>query len=336
MKLPAWYGKVARGSDPGGELQPSKMPSAGDTAESQEVKQVIADPKTDEVRLLIDAETVIFDKSFKRYDDLTSIACWFMADTQGKQTFKEFKSINDQDQLVNGFESVNTTNLKNVEYAFGGFSSFEYENYFYGGLKPHKPVDLFGAIGDFIGSLFDPVHFLVPQPSYHDPSLTYDDQYGWSGNSFKSLDLTTLDLSGLKDFSNMFTNCLSLETVKFANNATAKATKMTSMFFNCESLGLNTEGDDDAIQGIKSFTTNNVTNMDRMFYGCSRLKTLDLSSFNTNSIVVENNGLIIKGGGYSSYTPCNYAADMFLDCVRLSKVMINSQFDGNEPFGLKG
>ena len=38
------------------------------------------------------------------------------------------------------------------------------------------------------------------------------------------------------------------------------------------------------IKRIKSFNTNNVTNMRAMFYGCSLLKELNLSKFHTNNI----------------------------------------------------
>ena len=33
-----------------------------------------------------------------------------------------------------------------------------------------------------------------------------------------------------------------------------------------------------------NFNTNNVTNMNRMFYGCSLLKEICLSNFNTNNV----------------------------------------------------
>ena len=52
------------------------------------------------------------------------------------------------------------------------------------------------------------------------------------------------------------------------------------MFFGCSSLiKLN----------LSSFNTNNVANMDRMFYGCSSLKELNLSNFNTINVKNKNN-----------------------------------------------
>ena len=50
---------------------------------------------------------------------------------------------------------------------------------------------------------------------------------------------------------------------------------MRSMFFGCSSLKeLN----------LSNFNTNNVTDMGFMFSGCSSLKELNLSNFNTNNV----------------------------------------------------
>ena len=47
------------------------------------------------------------------------------------------------------------------------------------------------------------------------------------------------------------------------------------MFYGCSSLKeLN----------LSNFNTNNVTNMGYMFYGCSALKELNLSNFNTDNV----------------------------------------------------
>lgn len=43
-----------------------------------------------QITLSIDAENVIFDQSFKKCNDLYSMAFFFMADSLGKQTFKSF------------------------------------------------------------------------------------------------------------------------------------------------------------------------------------------------------------------------------------------------------
>ena len=50
---------------------------------------------------------------------------------------------------------------------------------------------------------------------------------------------------------------------------------MSFMFFNCSSL---------KSIDLSSFNTNNVTNMNSMFNNCYSLNSIDLSSFNTNKV----------------------------------------------------
>ena len=54
---------------------------------------------------------------------------------------------------------------------------------------------------------------------------------------------------------------------------------MKSMFDGCSSLKqLN----------LSNFNTDNVNNMNNMFRGCSSLKELNLSNFNTNNVTYKN------------------------------------------------
>ena len=56
---------------------------------------------------------------------------------------------------------------------------------------------------------------------------------------------------------------------------TNNVTDMNWMFNGCSSLKeLN----------LNNFNTNNVTNMGNMFYGCSSLTNINLSNFNTNNV----------------------------------------------------
>ena len=65
---------------------------------------------------------------------------------------------------------------------------------------------------------------------------------------------------------------------------------MYSMFYRCSSL--------ESID-LSSFNTKNVSNMLGMFCGCSSLKSIDLSSFNTKNVT--------------------YMYDMFSGCSSLKK-----------------
>ena len=65
---------------------------------------------------------------------------------------------------------------------------------------------------------------------------------------------------------------------------------MSHMFYECSSL--------ESID-LSSFNTNNVTDMYSMFFGCTSLESIDLSSFNTNNVT--------------------YMYNMFYECSSLKK-----------------
>ena len=77
-----------------------------------------------------------------------------------------------------------------------------------------------------------------------------------------------------------FSNCESmlLSNVKLeTENETKKSKKHTSaMFFECYKL---------KTLDISGFDTTNITNMSFMFRACESLKSLDLSSFNTHNVL---------------------------------------------------
>lgn len=68
----------------------------------------------------------------------------------------------------------------------------------------------------------------------------------------------------------MFSNKDKIETIKISNNLdTSNVTDMRKMFFGCSSL---------AELDLSSFNTNNVTIMNNMFMGASNLKTIYVTS----------------------------------------------------------
>ena len=97
-----------------------------------------------------------------------------------------------------------------------------------------------------------------------------------------SLDLSNFDVSKVKGdywkgFGGMFSECLKLSYIKwppvfFPNNGDVG---FYQMFYYCSSL---------TTLDLSSFNTSNVTNMSSMFNYCSSLTTLDLSSFNTSNV----------------------------------------------------
>ena len=81
--------------------------------------------------------------------------------------------------------------------------------------------------------------------------------------------------------SEFFKGCETLETIsglEYLN--TAKVTNMSFMFYGCSAL---------TSLDLTSFNTANVTDMDHMFKGCSALTSLDLTKFNTAKVTYMNN-----------------------------------------------
>ena len=135
------------------------------------------------------------------------------------------------------------------------------------------------------------------------------------------------------DMSGMFYNCLRLNDLNLSSFNTSKATNMSYMFFGCVDLkkldvnSFNTSNvinmrfmfgclDDNEmkLQEIKfssNFNTQNVTDMESMFYNCTNLIELDLSSFDTAK--VENMSWMIACRGGKQ--------------MRLEKLILSSRFD---------
>ena len=86
-----------------------------------------------------------------------------------------------------------------------------------------------------------------------------------------NLDVSNLDVSNATDISSMFDVCHYLQTLTGLNTwDTKNVTNMGSMFYNCTSL---------TSLDLSSFDTSKVTDMIMMFGYCSKLETLDIRKF---------------------------------------------------------
>ena len=102
--------------------------------------------------------------------------------------------------------------------------------------------------------------------------------YNWS-NVTSITGLENLNYHNtVTDMSQMFYQCYALTTLDASGLNTTTVTRMTSMFFRCSALTTINFGD-----GTK-FNTSLVTNMNHMFNSCSALTVLDLSSFSTPAL----------------------------------------------------
>ena len=112
-------------------------------------------------------------------------------------------------------------------------------------------------------------------------------------------------------------NSLCIEKVVFdASFANVRPTSCYGWFYRCKDLKI--------IEGIEHLNTQNVTNMGFMFYGCSTLKTLDLSNFDTKNVTNMQsmfNGCSALTTIYASdkfvTTACEFDGGMFVGCTNL-------------------
>ncbi|MBQ0003824.1 MAG: BspA family leucine-rich repeat surface protein [Treponema sp.] len=149
-----------------------------------------------------------------------------------------------------------------------------------------------------------------------------------------TLNISSFNTSAVTDMSNMFYGCSSLTSLDVSKFVTAKVTNMYQMFANCYGLEeLDLSGfDTSEVTNMSSmfyctdtnksnlkkiifsskFKTDKVTNVKQMFYQCDKLTELDLSSFDTSSVLWTS----IGGCGLSIFNGCSslvtiYATEKF-------------------------
>ena len=141
-------------------------------------------------------------------------------------------------------------------------------------------------------------------PSFKSNNLKNTSYMFYECSKLKSLDLTSFQSSKLIDMEYMFANCSSLENIQFSSSFdTSNVKYMKYIFNNCSKL---------KSLDLSSFNTNKVTSMERvfaqcssleniifsnnfgvkeansteyMFYECSKLKSLDLTSFQSSKLI---------------------------------------------------
>lgn len=121
----------------------------------------------------------------------------------------------------------------------------------------------------------------------------------------KSLEFTDVDFVSIS-FAGMFAGCQTIESVVFKNISIMDIIDSTNaMFYGCSKLK-NVD--------LSGFNMENTTNMSAMFYGCSSLENLDLTSMNTTSVTNMNSMFyqcdsltVLKTGEHFKFVGANYS-----------------------------
>lgn len=95
----------------------------------------------------------------------------------------------------------------------------------------------------------------------------------------KNGDFSDIDVSKIKDFSNLFQN-LSFKTINITGWETSQAEDFSSMFDKCDKL--------EEIIGISDIDTSHVTYMTHMFHKCKKLKRINISNWNVDNLYYAN------------------------------------------------
>ena len=110
--------------------------------------------------------------------------------------------------------------------------------------------------------------------------------------------------------------------VGLQNLNTSAVTDMTRMFEGCSSL---------TYLNVFKFNTSSVTNMSEMFSGCSGLKELNVSNFNTSKVTDMNQMFYNCSGLKTIINPniwrCEQSQDMFKGCTQLNGAV---KYDGSK------
>ena len=119
-------------------------------------------------------------------------------------------------------------------------------------------------------------------------------------NSLKNLDISSFEFNKVVYLNNIFDSCINLTNLKFDKKInTENLINMEKMFYDCQSL----ENINDI---INLFTTSKVTNMSYLFYGCKQLKKICFKNIETKNVTD--------------------MSKMFFGCKNLYEIIFNEKF----------
>ena len=126
-------------------------------------------------------------------------------------------------------------------------------------------------------------------------------------------------------------HCSTLETIDISGFDTSAVTDLGQLFQSCIALT--------TIVGLDTLNTTSATRFIKMFYNCSALTEIDISSFDASKVVYAGNmfGLCKNlttiyakaGTDWSSIATLTSSTDMFADCANL-KGGANTVYDSSK------
>lgn len=146
-------------------------------------------------------------------------------------------------------------------------------------------------------------------------------------SSLQSIDLSGFDTSAVTEMDTVFSDCISLTSVKLGNKfKTSNVTSMSIMFNNCPML---------TSLDLSSFDTSKVYRFSGMFASCSSLQNLNISSFTgdalqrTELMFATCSSLTTIELGKLNTPILKYAEKMFMGCTNLKTIKVPESFVTN-------
>ena len=153
-----------------------------------------------------------------------------------------------------------------------------------------------------------------------DTSNVQDMNGMFRGTGIATLDVSRWNVSHVGNIAEMFHDCVNLVTLDTSRWRLDSAWGAWSMFYNCVSLtGLN---------GLAEWDTGNATTLTLMFYGCNRLSTVDITSWNVRKVTTTEGmlqgtpitSLDLSAWNTDSLTNMQY---MFENCTKLTSLNLS-------------
>ena len=187
--------------------------------------------------------TVVFDKSFANYGDLSSTLYWFY----------ECSNLT----TINGIDNLNTENVKNMAHMFHGCSSLTSLDLSNFNTKNVKYMD----------GMFEECSGLTSlELSRFNTAEVISMGRMFSGcSNLISLDVSNFNTAKVTNMGSMFFDCYSLTSLDVSNFNTTNVEDMPCMFRSCSGL---------TSLDLRNFDTDNVINMTEMFCNCLALTTI--------------------------------------------------------------
>lgn len=166
---------------------------------------------------------------------------------------------------IDGFEHVNTSNVKNMNNMF----------YYCSSITSLDLARLDTRNVESMSGMFYNCGITSFDGSDLDTSKVTDMSNMFRSSGLTSFDASDFDTSKVTNMSYMFSSCSSLTTLDLSSLDTGKVTNMSAMFYYSGNL---------TSLDVSTWDTSNVDNMMGIFTQCTKLENLDVSRWDTSSV----------------------------------------------------